>query len=148
MVKLFFLLLFFPVVLLAQTDWQKWEKKDVSYQRTAPFLERDYSLSGEDVFGSATKIFINTYWVLFSNLDGDNCPFNPTCSSFLHQAAKRTNPVKAVLMFTDRFTRDMNPFNRGSNYPVHITGKFYDPVELYLLEENSVHYLSPSHMVQ
>ncbi|MBZ0199175.1 MAG: membrane protein insertion efficiency factor YidD [Ignavibacteriaceae bacterium] len=139
---LFFFFLF-AAFLSAQTDWQRWEKKDVSYQKISTVTGGDYSIEGEDIVQKSAKLFIQSYRILFSNLDGDNCPFTPSCSSFFYQAVKRTNPLKAVLMFTDRFTRDTNPFNRYTSYPIDVTGKLYDPVDLYLLDAESIHYHPP-----
>lgn len=142
MIKYILIFFFFIATFLqAQTDWERWEKKEVSYQKISHQTERDYTLEGVNIFEKSIKVFVNSYWILFSNVDGDNCPFNPSCSNFFYQSLKRTNPIKAILMFTDRFTRDTNPFNRYKSYPVDANGNLYDPIDFYLLDEKSIHYI-------
>ncbi len=131
---------FINALLQAQTDWERWGKKEISYQKVSSQAERDYAIEGENIIEKSVKVFVDSYWILFSNVDGDNCPFNPSCSNFFYKAVKRTNPIKALLMFTDRFTRDTNPFNRYESYPIDASGKLYDPIDLYLLDENSIQY--------
>ncbi|MBU0475828.1 MAG: membrane protein insertion efficiency factor YidD [Bacteroidetes bacterium] len=79
-----------------------------------------------------------SYSFLISDLDGDNCPFYPTCSSFFVQSVNETNIIKGTLMFADRFTRDSNIFKSRSHYPKHISGKLFDPIQNYLLTDSTI----------
>ncbi len=125
----------------SQTDCVRWEKSDPSYQLKDKYLERDYDLSIESASDIIVKPVINAYWFLISDVDGANCPFNPSCSSFLAQSIKETNPVQGLLMFFDRFTRDTNVFERTAHYPRFGTNHFYDPITLYTLDEKKVKFV-------
>lgn len=144
-----FFSLFFVTVLFPQdnkyrnalnsTDWQKWRKAFYSYLIPEKEVsgKRDYSLSGENLGRTILKSFADVYWFLISDVDGDNCSFNPTCSSFFVQAVKKTNILQGTLMFADRFTRDLNLFKLG-NYPRVQDGHFYDPVTFYTLKKSDI----------
>lgn len=134
--------------MLAQTDWVKWEKPEVSYFKKVELKKRDYSISGENLSDVVIKSFTTAYWFFISDLDGDNCPFKPTCSRFLIDAIKETNPPQGVLMFFDRFTRDINIFNRTDKYPIYDSQHFYDPVSQYTLSESKIRYLPPHTLIQ
>ncbi|MCK7519883.1 MAG: membrane protein insertion efficiency factor YidD [Ignavibacteriales bacterium] len=142
MIKLIAVILFFcfPSV-YAQTDWIKWEKADLSYSKNSEVTKRDYSLSEESFSDLALKSLASVYWFLISDVDGDNCPFRPTCSGFLIEAVKETNFPQGTLMFFDRFTRDLNIFGRMNHYPRYGALHFYDPVDLYTLNEDKIQYL-------
>ncbi|MCX8009515.1 MAG: membrane protein insertion efficiency factor YidD [Ignavibacteria bacterium] len=77
---------------------------------------------------------IYLYQELVSNFDGDNCPFEPSCSNFFLEGVRRTNLIEAILIFSDRLIRDFNVFNR-KDYPLSKNGKLLDPIEKYLLEQ-------------
>jgi putative component of membrane protein insertase Oxa1/YidC/SpoIIIJ protein YidD len=128
------ILFFFTVHIFAQTDWAKWEKKDYNFQIHENNSGTVDTSSGSSILSVAKK----TYSSLISDLDGDNCPFYPTCSSFFVESVNRTNILKGTLMFADRFTRDSNLFKSREHYPNHIHGKLYDPVENYLLTDSTI----------
>ncbi len=132
-----------------KTDWEKWGKADYSYQIPGRAAEgkRNYSLDGENFGGAVLKSFADAYWFFISDVDGDNCSFSPTCSSFLIRAVKRTNIVQGSLMFADRFTRDLNIF-KLYHYPRVKDGHFYDPVSLYTLDEESIKIIPPASVLK
>jgi putative component of membrane protein insertase Oxa1/YidC/SpoIIIJ protein YidD len=140
--KYLLLLLFISqLTIYSQTDWVRWEKSDPTYQIEDPFLERNYDLSIESASDVLVKPVINAYWFFISDVDGANCPFNPSCSSFLAQSIKETNIFQGTLMFFDRFTRDTNVFGRHEHYPRYGMNHFYDPVSLYTLDEEKIEYI-------
>lgn len=132
----------------SQTDWVKWEKADYSYQIPNEFRHRDYSFQADNFEEAFVKSVGNTYWFLISDLDGDNCPFRPSCSSFLIQSAKETNLLQGTLMFFDRFTRDMNIYKGHNHYPQVKKGYYYDPITLYTLDKDKINYIPPSVIVK
>lgn len=120
----FFLIYFFANILFAQVDWKPWQKKDVNYQIVEKQLSKsDFNM---EVFG----VLHFVYKTFISDLDGDNCPFEPSCSDFFMQAYKETNLIKASLMFADRFMRDTNFLNRD-NYQMNSRGKLIDFIDDY-----------------
>ena len=131
------------------TDWQKWGKSNYSYKIPDPEApgKRDYSLSGENTGRTILKSFADVYWFFISDVDGDNCSFNPTCSSFFVLAVKRTNILQGTLMFADRFTRDLNLF-KLNHYPHVQDGHFYDPVTLYTLDKEDIKINLPESIVK
>jgi len=135
------ILFIYQVAIYSQTDWVRWEKSDLTYQLKNNYLERDYDLSIESVSDVIVKPVINAYWFFVSDVDGANCPFQPSCSSFLVQSIKETNVFQGVVMFFDRFTRDTNIFGRHEHYPRYGKNHFYDPVSLYTLEEENINYI-------
>jgi len=139
---LFLLLVISQCTIYSQTDWVRWEKSDPMYQTNNTYLEREYDLSIESTSDIIIKPVVNTYWVFISDVDGDNCPFNPSCSSFFAQSINETNLFQATLMFFDRFTRDTNAFGRPEHYPRFGRNHFYDPVSLYTLDEKKINYIS------
>lgn len=149
-----FLKVFLIILLLltfsvsAQTDWVKWGKAEVGYEKPNQFSHRDYSFKEGTVPEIAVKAMTNAYWFFISDLDGDNCPFRPTCSSFLIQSVKATNLVQGTLMFFDRFTRDFNIVDRNKHYPRVEDGHYYDPVTLYSLNEDKIKYIPPSAVIE
>lgn len=142
---LFFL---FAVSSVAQTDWQRWEKAEINYLKSSVSSERDFSYSNSNPTYLFSKTLINTYWLLISDLDGDNCPFHPSCSSFLIQSIQETNLFQGTIMFFDRFTRDSNPVNREQHYPIYKNYRYYDPPALYSLNRERVHYIPPYTVVE
>ena len=134
-------ILIFQFANYSQTDWGRWEKSDPNYQIEDTFLERNYDLSIESASDVIVKPVINAYWFFISDVDGANCPFNPSCSSFLAQSIKETNIFQGTLMFFDRFTRDTNVFGRHEHYPRFGTNHYYDPVYLYTLDESKIKYI-------
>ena len=130
-----------------KTDWQKWGKADFSYQVKDPVYEsRNFSLKGENIGGVILKSFADTYWFFISDVDGDNCSFSPTCSSFFIKAVKKTNILQGTLMFADRFTRDLNLF-KIDHYPRVEDGHFFDPVSLYAMDKKIIKIIPPESVV-
>ena len=129
------------MTLLSQTDWERWGKASFSYEMHKDKTQRNYNISGDN----AGEILLNTaaagYWLFISDVDGDNCPFSPTCSSFFLQSVKETNIVQGTFMFADRFTRDMDIFGRLSHYPIAKNRHFYDPPTLYTLDKSKIKYI-------
>ncbi|MFA4923610.1 MAG: membrane protein insertion efficiency factor YidD [Ignavibacteriaceae bacterium] len=130
--KIVLLALIISYSLFAQTDWQRWQKTEINYSEKIDAAERNYSINGSDPFEFLLKSSAVAYWFLISDVDGDNCPFDPSCSSFFLESVKASNLVEGTLMFADRFTRDINVFNR-SNYRVTKNRRLADPPEKYLL---------------
>lgn len=128
----------FSCGVFAQTDWVRWEKSDPTYQKKDSFIERNYDFSIESVSDILVKPIISSYWFFVSDVDGANCPFHPSCSSFLVQSIKETNPFQGTLMFFDRFTRDTNVFGRLEHYPRYGNNHFYDPISLYTLDKEKI----------
>jgi putative component of membrane protein insertase Oxa1/YidC/SpoIIIJ protein YidD len=144
---LFFIIISFSTA-FSQTDWVKWEKAEHSYIKPNEYRHRDYSFEADDIGEALVKSIGNAYWFFISDLDGDNCPFRPSCSSFLIQSAKKTNLLQGMLMFFDRFTRDMNIYKGHNHYPRVNKGYYYDPILLYTLDEDNIDYISPSVIVK
>jgi len=111
-------------MLHAQPDKEKWGAKQISYELPITH-QHDYSVD-KSTFGMTILSFMrNIYYFLISDLDGDNCPFYPSCSAFFIQSVKETNIFKGGLMFADRFTRDLNLFKDINHYPIIKSGKFF-----------------------
>ena len=148
--KIIFVLVLFFILspIYAQTDWVKWEKADLSYRKNSEFDKRDYSISGKSLSETAIKSITVAYWFFISDVDGDNCPFSPSCSKFLVQAINETNLPQGMLMFFDRFTRDLNIFNRVNKYPRAGAVHYHDPVYLYTLDEDKIRYLPPNTFIK
>ncbi|MFA6597834.1 MAG: membrane protein insertion efficiency factor YidD [Ignavibacteriaceae bacterium] len=133
--KIVLFILIISSSLFAQTDWQRWQKSEINYVEETDNSGRSYSLRADDPFEFLLKTTAVTYWFFISDVDGDNCPFDPSCSSFFLESVKASNLIEGTLMFADRFTRDINVFNR-SNYPVTKSRRLADPPEKYLLENS------------
>ncbi len=142
-----FFLLFIPSA-FCQVENLKWQKADLSYEKQVHFEKRNYSFESENVGEFLSKSLTNAYWFFISDVDGDNCPFRPTCSSFLLQSVKETNIFQASLIFFDRFTRDMNIATRHNHYPRVSAGYFYDPPQNYTLNQGKIKYLPPAFIVE
>jgi len=151
--KIFILRFFITLICLfcftnlpAQQDWKKWEKKEFNYSINSSFTKRIYDFNSDNAGEFILKSLTFTYWFFISDVDGDNCPFRPSCSAFFMNAVSETNIIQGALMFADRFTRDINIFKKG-NYPVSIEGYYYDPVSLYSLSENKINYKPSNEIV-
>lgn len=124
MSKIILLILILSCKLTAQQDFKRWSKVIVSYEITV-------SDEKNDTTNSEILTGLHRFYKYFiSDLDGDNCPFSPSCSNFFIAAYNKTNLLKAALMFSDRFMRDTNIFNRD-NYKANLTGKLIDNPEDY-----------------
>ena len=141
---IFLLSILITVPAFSQADWIRWEKADYRYEKPDEFRHRDYSYDTEDATNLIAKSFVNAYWFFISDVDGDNCPFRPTCSEFFVESVKETNIFQGTLMFFDRFTRDSNIYKRSQHYPRVKDGHYYDPITLYTLNEERIDYISPS----
>jgi len=121
----------------AQTDWVKWEAKEINYefQKTAG---HEYKIDSSSFGMTILSLARNAYYFFISDLDGDNCPFSPSCSQFFLNAVKETSIFKGTLMFADRFTRDLNLFKGLNHYPINRANKYYDPEENYTLHSNKI----------
>lgn len=143
----FLIILFLTTSAFCQLDNLKWKKAELSYEKPYKYSLRNYSFEADNVGEFISKSLANAYWFFISDVDGDNCPFRPTCSAFLLQSIKQTDIFQASLMFFDRFTRDMN-FSKGHNhYPRVSTGYYYDPPHNYTLSQNNIKYLPPEYIV-
>ena len=146
-ITLFLIIISFSTA-FSQTDWVKWEKVEYSYEKPNEYRHRVYSFEADHAGEFIAKSIGNAYWFFISDLDGDNCPFRPSCSFFLIQSAKETNLLQGTLMFFDRFTRDMNIYKGHDHYPRVKKGYYYDPITLYTLDEDKIEYTPPSVIVK
>lgn len=136
------------MLIFPQTDWVKWEKSEPSYQLQDDYLERKYDFKIESVSDLILKPVLNSYWFFISDVDGANCPFYPSCSSFFFQSVKYTNILQGTLMFFDRFTRDTNIIDRNEHYPFYDRVHFYDPVKLYTLKKAEIKFIPANTRVE
>ena len=138
----------FTTSAFCQIENLKWQKADITYEKQVNFAKRNYSFESENAGEFIAKSLANAYWFFISDVDGDNCPFRPTCSSFLLQSVKETNIFQASFMFFDRFTRDINIAKGHNHYPRVSAGYFYDPPQNYTLNQGRINYLSPDIIVE
>ena len=131
----------------SQEDFVKWGKAEISYQKPENYQKRDYSFASDNAGELVTKSFINAYWFFISDVDGDNCPFRPSCSTFLLESVRETNIFQASFMFFDRFTRDMNLFKGNNHYPRVKSKHYYDPAVNYTLNSEKINYLPAGFVV-
>jgi len=123
---LIFLFLIEINTLNAQQENHKWQAVSVLYTINH---QSETSKNAEQGF---LGLLHRNYKFFISDLDGDNCPFYPSCSGFFVESVKRTNFLQGSLLFIDRFTRDMNFFKSFDQYPIHKSGKFFDPISNYI----------------
>lgn len=143
--NVFILFVLTSVSLNAQADWERWSAQSISYE--LPQIDKkDYYLDRSDVMTVSLSVLRNTYYFLISDLDGDNCPFHPSCSNFFVESVKETNILQGAFMFADRFTRDLNLFKKGK-YPYYKNGRLYDPVGNYKLLSNEINYIPSNQIV-
>lgn len=136
MMRFIYIFLFSCSILSAQVDWQKWEAKRVSFQ--LPSFAGEELVQDSSVSISILKSLKSVYSFFISDLDGENCPFSPSCSNFFIDAVKETNLISGTLMFADRFIRDMNIFKGNGHYALHKSGKYFDPAYNYTLNLQSI----------
>lgn len=140
MSKIFLLIFIFCASLLnAQTDWVRWEAKSISYEIQNRTSEENSTRISSGLGAGTASVFRNIYKFLFSDLDGDNCPFHPSCSAFFVESVNETNLIQGAMMFADRFARDIN-FFKLNKYPLHKSGKFFDPAYNYSLNTQKIKY--------
>jgi len=145
---IFLLSVLFISSAFCQIEKLKWQKADILYEKQNHYNKRNYSFESDNAGEFVTKSLANAYWFFISDVDGDNCPFHPTCSAFLIQSIKETNIFQASLIFLDRFTRDMNLVKSQNQYPRVRTGYFYDPPGNYMLVKERIIYLPPVFIVE
>lgn len=145
--NLILLFLFITTSAFCQMENLKWQKADLSYEKPDKFISREYSFEADNAAEFISRSFTNAYWFFISDVDGDNCPFRPSCSAFFLQSTKETNIFQASLMFFDRFTRDMNIAKGHDHYPRVSAGYFYDPPQNYTLNQGRIKYLPPAFIV-
>ncbi len=122
--------------IFAQTETEHWQQKKTDC-KIIQHTEKDYSVDTSSLGITLLSGFVNTYYFLISDLDGDNCPFTPTCSNFFVQSVKETNIFQGILMFSDRFTRDLN-FIEREKYPRTKEGRLIDLPQNYTLNEDEI----------
>ncbi|MCX6175647.1 MAG: membrane protein insertion efficiency factor YidD [Ignavibacteriales bacterium] len=125
----------------AQTDWVKWEGKETFYELLATH-HHDYTVDKSSLGMTLLSVMRDTYYFFISDLDGDNCPFEPSCSAFFLQSVKETSIFKGTLMFADRFTRDLNFFKGMNHYLLLSSNKFFDPAYNYTLYSKKIKFYS------
>lgn len=136
--KLIIIFLFaFSYSVFSQSEFDKWEKAEYLYRTDNSHHNTDISFDSDNPFELIAKSFVYSYRLLISDVDGDNCPFHPSCSSFLLDAVEETNIITGTLMFFDRFTRDASFIGRNERYPAHKSGKLYDPAYLYVFNSTN-----------
>ena len=137
-----YMIIFFIISssLFAQTDWEHWGKAEISYEIKKDSFSEETKVENPGFVAGALSLLRAGYAFLISDVDGDNCPFYPSCSNFFVKAVKEEGLFKGILMFADRFTRDMNILKSSNQYPLHASGRFYDPVENYSLIESKIIY--------
>lgn len=126
-----------------QTDTHKWGKADISYRMGSVNTERNYGIEKGPVSDMFVSGLTNVYWIFISDVDGDNCAFSPSCSSFFIESVKETNILQGTLMFADRLTRDTNFINRQFRYPYAGNGRLYDVPSNYKLNAGDIKYIPP-----
>lgn len=133
MKRIFLIIFLTGFQIFAQTDWQHWQAAETNYE-LKPESRKTLSIDDSDLGSLVSSTLQSGYYFLISDLDGDNCPFYPSCSVFFVRSVKETNIFQGMLMFADRFTRDTNLFKRREHYPHYISGKLYDPSLNYALD--------------
>jgi len=129
---IFVLTFFFVYQIEAQSECVKWEESKPSYELSASRLH-NYNVDKSSFGMTILSVARNAYYFFISDLDGDNCAFDPSCSAFYLQSIKETSIFKGTLMFADRFTRDINFFKGMNHYQLLPSGKFLDPANNYTL---------------
>lgn len=124
-----FLILIGFTPILAQTELNRWSKaNNYLIDNSIEKKEVDFNYDNESI--NLASIFVNIYKVSFSDFDGDNCSFNPSCSEFFVQSTKMANPFISILLFFDRLIRDTNIFSK-QGYKI-INNRYYDPPTDYI----------------
>ncbi len=139
--RLIVFLIFFLLIESAfcQIENLKWQKVDLSFEKSDRYEKKDYSFESKNAGEFIKKSLINAYWFFISDVDGDNCAFHPSCSSFFMDATEETNIFQGTLMFLDRLTRDLNPIKKN-HYPLNENGHYFDPAENYTLNNKNIKY--------
>ncbi len=138
--KFLALLVLFASMVYAQSDYFRWHGKEISYEMKK-LGEKSYAVDNTNFGMKAISAMKNVYYFFISDLDGDNCPFYPSCSHFFVASVKETDLFQGTLMFADRFTRDLNFFKGEHHYPFYSNGKLYDPAVNYCLKFSKINYI-------
>jgi len=117
-----------------QQENSVWGFKKPDYNLHTHEVKKEYTYSFDSPADFLTIPVIYTYWFAISEPDGDNCPFYPSCSSFLVEGIQSYGFFRGSLLFWDRFTRDTNFTNRKKKYPILHEHKYLDLPQLYLGE--------------
>jgi putative component of membrane protein insertase Oxa1/YidC/SpoIIIJ protein YidD len=142
-ITLFIFYLFLNVNLFSQSNSEnfvspvnnyKWQASEISYQ-VKNKDKKDTSDSSFSIIDGVRYL----YKLFISDVDGENCPFQPTCSVFFIRAVKTTNIFQGVLMSADRLTRDLNIVK--NHYPITYEGYFLDPAGNYTLNKDKINLL-------
>lgn len=146
--QILLLVFLLPAALLsAQNNWynkpsndiqKKWTASEISYQ----VHDDNANTVNSDSSASLINAVYFVYRTFISDVDGDNCPFHPTCSSFFVQSVKTTNIFQSILMTADRLTRDLNVVK--NHYTLSHDGYLIDPVENYTLNRTRINLISES----
>jgi putative component of membrane protein insertase Oxa1/YidC/SpoIIIJ protein YidD len=130
----FAFVLFCQLPAIGQGEHQRWEKRQNLYQSANSFTDSQIIRQDEESKSlGLLKAALTLYKTFVSNVDGDRCPFYPSCSSFFIHAVRKTDFLEGTLLFADRFTRDANIYDRYGRYPFsRELIRFIDPVDRYL----------------
>lgn len=117
--------------LISQVDFIRWEKSD-NYLliESRNSLAESFETKNINKKQSFIDVLLKVYKYSFSNFDGDNCSFYPSCSEFLAESFNLTNPLVSILLFFDRLSRDTNIFFKGDY--VIINNRYFDPPSDYI----------------
>jgi putative component of membrane protein insertase Oxa1/YidC/SpoIIIJ protein YidD len=115
-----------------QNENRKWEKTQVQYSIPIEDSEHKLDLKFMKPSDYVVKPLLYLYRITISDADGSVCSFEPSCSEFLLEAIDKTNFLEGLLLFSDRFQRDANVFNRGE-YALTKNKRLSDSVERYFL---------------
>jgi putative component of membrane protein insertase Oxa1/YidC/SpoIIIJ protein YidD len=132
MPKFVLILLLCCIPAAAQTETGYWGKAEIKYERDSKFRQRDYTFRSTGITGTLAETITKSYWFFISDLDGDNCPFRPSCSEFFQESISKTNIFIGTLLFFDRFTRDLNFITRHQHYERTPEGYYVDPPEKHI----------------
>jgi putative component of membrane protein insertase Oxa1/YidC/SpoIIIJ protein YidD len=123
----------------AQSKLGHWSASSITYTSgsESPVVKHT---PGKNSFGRMlSRIIVVPYRFFISDVDGDHCPFAPSCSAFFMESCSQTNVVQGTLMFFDRFTRDANIFDREDHYRYDIKlHRYYDPSVNYRLRDSLI----------
>lgn len=122
---IFFFLIALPVLP------QAWQPSTVDWSEELPVKKKFYELSGS-VAEVSFIILVNGYRLFVSEPDGENCPFDPSCSRFFIESLKQTNLFEAILLASDRLIRDTSFGNKHRHYHIDKFGKLIDPPSRYI----------------
>ena len=143
---IFFITLLLTTSAFCQIENLKWQKAYISFEKPDNIRQRNYSFESNNAGEFIKKSLVNAYWFFISDVDGDNCPFSPTCSSFFIDATEETNIFQGSLMFSDRLLRDSNPV-KVNDYPRDKNGHYFDPASNYTLNQERIKYLPSTYLV-